>query len=202
MPLIYYRSVEAGEVALWHATEKTSFFKAYLQEQNFPIEAARRINHPEKLHQWFASRYLLSKIYPEAIQLYRNRKPFLYNGPEVSFSHSKQYVALILSQFPSGIDVQIADPKLKTIAPKFVNPTEMDLIKAPTELMRLSIIWSVKEAVFKKFGTEMPFKNIRIESYNPISEHAIVTTVRKGVKSAHNVVVDYIEGMSLAYVIK
>ena len=202
MPLIYYRSVEGAEAALWKATEETGFFREELRKQGFPLEPALRIRHPEKVHQWYASRYLLCHLFPEAIQGYRENKPYLFNGPEVSFSHSRDCVAVIVSEFPSGIDVQWADPKLEKIAGKFLNLAELDVIPADDLLVKLSIIWSVKEAVFKRFGTEMPFKDIALTAYDPVSDTAMAEALRKGKKSIHRLIVDYIGGMSLAYIVK
>ncbi len=202
MPLIYYRSVKGAEVGMWNATESTEFFKERLLNQHFPMHPVGKISHPEKIHQWYASRYLLCEIYPEAIQIYRDQKPFLLNGPELSFSHSQKHVAVIISNFKSGIDVQWTDPKLKIIAPRFLNETDLKVIKTSSENISLSIIWAIKEAVFKKFGTEMPFKEIKIDKYDPVSDIAWATTVRKGEKLTHKLVVDHIDGMSLAYIVE
>lgn len=202
MPLVYYRSVKGAEVALWNATESTDFFKESLEKQNFPLQPAGKIRHPEKIHQWYASRYLLCEIYPEAIQIYHDQKPFLFNGPEISFSHSRKHVAVIISEFKSGIDVQWPDPKLKIIAQRFLNETDLKAVQTSSGNLSLSIIWAIKEAVFKKFGTEMPFKEIKIEKYDPVADIAWASTIRKGEKTNHKLVVDYIDGMSLAYIIE
>ena len=202
MPLVYYRSVKGAEVALWNATESTEFFRDSLQKQHFPMNPVEKIKHPEKVHQWYASRYLLCEIYPEAIQIYRDQKPFLLNGPEISFSHSQKHVAVIISNYKSGIDVQWVDPKLKIIASRFLNETDLKVIQTSSENISLSIIWAIKEAVFKRFGTEMPFKEIKIEKYDPVSDFAWASTVRKGEKMIHKLVVDFIEEMSIAYIVE
>lgn len=202
MPLIYYRSMHNAEVALWRADEATDFFKDSLIEEDFPIDAVAKISHPEKAHQWYASRYLLSQIYPAAIQMYHDRKPYLFNGPEISFSHSQDVVAVQISEYKSGIDVQWPDPKLKIIANRFLCPNDMKNTPTQDELLSLSIIWSIKEAVFKYYGTGLAFKNIEIESYDPVLDTAVAVANREGKIQRHNLVADYIDGMSLAYVIE
>ena len=202
MPLIYYRSMHNAEVALWRADEETSFFKDSLIAQDFPTEAIMQISHPEKVRQWYASRYLLCRIYPAAIQMYHDRKPYLYNGPEISFSHSKDVVAVQISQYKSGIDVQWPDPKLKIISNRFLSPDDIKNTPTKDELLSLSIIWSIKEAVFKYYGTGLAFKNIEIESYDPVADIAMAVANRDGEIQRHKLVVDYIDGMSLAYVIE
>lgn len=202
MPLIYYRSLHNAEIALWKATEETGFFKENLKEQDFPTDAVEQISHPEKIHQWYASRYLLCEIYPAAIQLYSQRKPYLFNGPEISFSHSLDVVAVQISHYKSGIDVQWADPKLKLISGRFLNDSDLDTVKTSDELISLSIIWSIKEAVFKYYGTDMTFKHIEVKHYDPVSDTAVAVAHRNGNQQSHKLIVDYIDGMSLAYVIE
>jgi len=191
-----------AEVALWRADEETNFFKNTLISQDFPIDAGARISHPEKAHQWYASRYLLCRIYPDAIQVYHERKPYLFNGPEISFSHSKDVVAVQISQYKAGIDVQWADPKLKIISNRFLCPDDLKNTPSKDEIISLSIIWSIKEAVFKYYGTGLSFKNIEIEAFDPVSDTALAIANRAGERHRHKLVVDYIDGMSLAYLIE
>jgi 4'-phosphopantetheinyl transferase EntD len=202
MPLIYYRSVKNAEVALWKATEPTSFFRDELLNQSFPIVPGDTISHPEKLHQWFASRYLLCEIFPAAIQLYSDRKPYLFNGPHISFSHSQDVVAVMVSAYPAGIDIQWPDPKLSKISVRFANPTDLKIIHSTNELLDLNFIWSIKEAVFKTYGTQLPFKEISIESYDPVSDKALIKARRKGKTIEHQLEVAYVDEMCLAYVLQ
>lgn len=202
MPLLYYRSLQNAEIALWKATEDTAFFKKNLIEEEFPTDPVEQISHPEKIHQWYASRFLLCRIYPAAIQLYSQRKPYLFNGPEISFSHSQDVVAVQISHYKSGIDVQWADPKLKLISKRFLNDSDMDTVKTNDEIISLSIIWSIKEAVFKYYGTDMTFKDIEVKHYDPVGDTALAVANRNGEKQTHKLIVDYIDGMSLAYVIE
>lgn len=202
MPLLYYRSLPNAETALWKATEDTDYFKQSLIDQDFPIDAVDQISHPEKIHQWYASRFLLCRIYPAAIQLYAQRKPYLFNGPEISFSHSLNVVAVQISHYKSGIDVQWADPKLKLISQRFLTDVDLKTVKTSSEIISLSIIWSIKEAVFKYYGTDMRFKHIEVNEYDPVSDTALAVANRNGEKHSHKLIVDYIDGMSLAYVVE
>ncbi|NEN23974.1 4'-phosphopantetheinyl transferase superfamily protein [Cryomorpha ignava] len=202
MPLLYYRSLQNAEIALWKATEHSDFFRDNLKEQDFPTDQVEQIHHPEKIHQWYASRFLLCRIYPAAIQLYSQRKPYLFNGPEISFSHSQDVVAVQISHYKSGIDVQWADPKLKVISARFLNDMDMETVKTSDEIISLSIIWSIKEAVFKYYGTGLTFKHIEVKHYDPVSDTALAVANRNGEKQTHKLIVDYIDGMSLAYVIE
>lgn len=200
MPLIYYKSMPGAEVALWKTGEEISFFKEKLHQQGFPTHEGLRIAHPEKQLQWYASRYLLSTLYPGAIPLYNDRKPYLFNGPFISLSHSKNIVAVQVSEFKSGIDIQWPDPKLKIISNRFLAKNDIQNIETDNEIEALSIIWTIKEAVFKYYGTAMPFKKIEIENYNKNQKTALATAHRNGTEELHKLQVDFVEGMSLAFI--
>jgi len=201
MPLIYYRSHDEMEVALWEAEESLDYFKHSLEEQDFNIDAGRAINHPEKKLQWYASRFLLCRIFPQAIQLYRKGKPYLFNGPRISFSHSRRTVAVLLSQKNTGVDIQWIDPKLRIVAPRFTDETEIAKIKSTDDLRALSLIWSVKEAVFKTYGTELPFRDIEIKNFDALSGETMVSVKKKGQNIPHRVASHFPGDLALAYLI-
>jgi phosphopantetheinyl transferase len=202
MPLIYYRSHAGAEVALWEATEPLSFYRDSLVAQDFPIESGDKIKHPEKALQWFASRYLLSVMFPQAIQLYNKRKPLLFNGPEISFSHSKTTVAVMLSQKSTGIDIQWSDPKLLTIMARFTTAWECGLVQGKSHLNVLALVWAVKEAVFKKYGTSLPFLEIKLTHYDPVADETTVAITRNGKPVQHLLATPYLGELALAYLIE
>lgn len=200
MPVIYYKSMPHAEVALWKASEGIEFFTKKLNEQDYPIEQVVAIAHPEKKLQWLASRFLLSEVYPAAIPLYNDRKPYLFNGPHISFSHSKNIVAIQVSAYKAGIDIQWPDPKLKIISSRFLADGDLENTAAETELEALSIIWTIKEAVFKYYGTQMPFKKISITQVDAINKEAWAVANRNGKQQHHKLEIDRVEGMYLAYI--
>lgn len=202
MPLSLYHSIENAEIAVWRATEEIDFYKEYLAKNHFPTHRANLIKRPENIRQWYASRYLLCQLFPGAIQMYRERKPYLYNGPEISFSHSEDMVALMLSSFKSGIDIQVVNEKLERIAPKFVNPSDLKAIPFSNSLQQLCVIWSIKEAVFKYYTTELPFKQIRIQEYDLINNIANIEVTRRGKLQNHLVGVMNLGDFTMAYVIE
>lgn len=202
MPLLLYKSLKNAEVAVWKATETLEFYQTELASHHFPTERASGIKHPEKLRQWYASRYLLCEIFPGAIQSYLDRKPVLLNGPEVSFSHSGDVVAVMLSSFQTGIDVQQYDAKLEKIAPRFLNPEDAHPFNGFEYLAMLVHIWAIKEAIFKRYVTELPFKDIYIEDLDTIKDVAQVRVERKGETFSHQVAILHIDQMAVAYVLE
>jgi len=202
MPLHYYRSHSDCEVALWKITEEASYFRQKLVKEDFPTEPGDAITRPEKALQWYASRFLLITSHPAAIDFYRERKPHLYNGPKVSFSHSDKIVGVMLSQKNAGLDVQVFNEKLKRIRDKFTTAEELARVKAESEVAALSLVWSVKEAIFKYYGTGVPFKSVKIESHDAITNRLIVNLSRKGKTEVHHLFGDFLDDLSLAYVLE
>ncbi len=201
MPLVFYSLEYNSEVALWEATESDAFFQNSLEQQGYPSEALRQIKHVEKRLQWLASRYLLCKIYPEAIQQYMGRQPVLFNGPHISLSHSANNVAVVLSHNKAGIDIQVFSQKLERISMKFTNEHEVKLTGVENRVKSLSIIWSIKEAVFKKYETGLPFHDIRLIDCNLADGTAHVQLSYGGQNHHHTIVVKLLDKLSLAYLV-
>ena len=202
MPLSYYRSHLNCEVTLWEINEQSTFFRERVIQEGCPTELGDAIARPEKALQWYASRFLLITSHPAAIDFYKKRKPHLYNGPKISFSHSDKMVGVMLSQKNAGLDVQVFDEKLKRIKDKFTTSQEVSRIKAPTELAALSLTWSIKEAIFKYYGTGVPFKSIMVENHNPITNIVRVSLQRQGKTIIHKLFGDFLDDLSLAYVLE
>ncbi|MCA1752428.1 MAG: 4'-phosphopantetheinyl transferase superfamily protein [Flavobacteriales bacterium] len=198
--MLYHYNKPGVEVAVWEANEDSSFFESELKKLNFPMEAGAAVKHPEKRHQWFASRYLLCLLHPEAIALYKSRKPYLFNGPAVSISHSGNTAGVMLGEKAAGLDLQWPDEKLRRIATKFTTPGEVARIGITDELTALTFIWSIKEAVFKYYGTELPFLQIEITGFDPARELADVRIFRKGKTAFHKVTATAKAGPVIAFV--
>lgn len=80
-------------------------------------------------------------------------------GDQISISHSGKLVAIQISaNHYCGIDVQEYSMKMERLASKFINEAESDFIPKKQELDYFNLIWTMKEAVFKNFGTELEFK--------------------------------------------
>lgn len=202
MPQTYYKLIDRAEIMVWHADESEAFYKDQLLSESFPIDYPSEIKNTEKRKQWYASRFIMLQIYPEAIQLYHNSVPVLFNGPFISFSHTNDDVAVILSEFKSGIDIQWPQKKLLKISRKYMTEYDFETLGVLNELEAHCMAWSIKEAVFKFFGSEVFFKNIQISEYDPIHNLAKVKVFRKKKSYSLRLKADFIEEMTLAYIIE
>lgn len=163
MPLFYQQNVnEHTRLAVWKIEEEEAFFTDAVTLQ-------RSISHPHKRLQHLAGRYLLSFLFPHfpswLIRIADTRKPFLEGQPfHFSISHSENYAAAIVGTLCSvGIDVELASPKIAAIRRKFLSDHDAGVLfsdGASTEnILRLTVAWSAKEAVYKWWGQgEVDFK--------------------------------------------
>ena len=154
MPLIYKHQINnATKIGVWHITEQENFFQRHV-----PLQ--RSITHPHKRLQHLAGRYLLRELYPgfplSLIIIADTRKPFLKNDVfHFSISHCGNYAAAIVStQNRVGVDIEIPHQKIEKIQHKFLSDNEKNIIieTAGNYIQKLTMAWSIKEAMFKWYG--------------------------------------------------
>ncbi len=76
--------------------------------------------------------------------------PYIFGGPHISISHSRDLAALAISPaHPVGIDAEQWRETLRRVAKKFLSDVEMELFTSDNELLRA---WTIKEAVYKIAG--------------------------------------------------
>lgn len=101
------------------------------------------------------------------IQYDENGKPFLINDSRyISITHSHDKLAIILNTIEStGIDIELIRDKVLRIKHKFLS--ELELEDAGTDVEKLIIYWSCKEALYKVYGLkEVDFvKNLFVKPF-------------------------------------
>jgi phosphopantetheinyl transferase len=154
MSLFYQQDInETTRLGVWKIEEDIPFFLAQV-----PLH--REITHPHKKLQHLAGRYLLKFLFPdfpyELIRIADTRKPFLHNEQyHFSISHSGDYAAAIVSSTQRvGVDVELYSNKVMKVLHKFLSPSEHELIngRASSPFIMETLMWSVKESVFKWHG--------------------------------------------------
>ena len=167
MPLIHTIQINAvTKVGIWEITEPEAYFLENIRLQ-------KNVTHPYKRVQHLAGRQLLRSLAPDfpvnAIQVSASGKPCLKGAAyEFSISHSENYAAVIVSQQCCvGIDVEKITPKLKRVAPKFLN--EAERLHAGPSLEWYALCWSAKEAVYKWHGKKgVDFRaHIHLQPFRP-----------------------------------
>ena len=148
MPLVHDFSNIKAKILLWKYEEGEEFDAHQLLEpENF-----HRIQeyHPKKLLETLMVRKILKDELPDHKILYEQRQPYLEpKDYEISITNSFPYAAFAYSKHKIGIDLERFNPKLIKLKDKFVYPEEREFIPADKEVEYLTIIWSVKESLYK-----------------------------------------------------
>jgi phosphopantetheinyl transferase len=176
MPLVYQQNINAvTKMGVWHITEAEDFFL-----QQVPLQ--KEITHPHKRLQHLAGRYLLKELYPDfplkLIKIADTRKPFLDDEAyHFSISHCGEYAAVVVSkEYRVGVDIERVTDKVQTIVHKFLTGFEQQLLPAGALHKNATLLWSVKEAIYKWKGSGgVDFKkHINIKAIDAATEEGIV----------------------------
>lgn len=177
--LIYTSTNELSpQMWIWKIEEEAQFFIDALSPLGFNHDIYP--NYKRKI-EVLASRYLMLQILGAEIfsklivdefgKLHTSEKELF-----ISISHSFPYTTLVIHNAPIGIDIQCFSNKLLTIQNRFLSEDEVQyFIPVKTkhdDIPILSILWNIKEAVYKAHGKkEIIFKNqIIIQKTKPILE--------------------------------
>ena len=137
-----------SKLFVWHITECEEELIEYLSLGLNCTNRLEAITHTNHRKGFLAVRSLLNfaNISPDNLLYRDNGKPYLLNGPHISFSHTNDFAAIAVSKSPIGVDVERHRTKVKRVALKFVNPedqAQLDNIASLTDL------WCVKESMYK-----------------------------------------------------
>ena len=105
-----------------------------------------RFKTEKRKKEFLSSRLLLEQLNPNAIITYNDfGAPELDNGKYISISHSKEMVAIIISEQQVGLDIEQISEKALRLAAKFISAkNQSNLTKE-----KATLIWCCKEAIFK-----------------------------------------------------
>jgi phosphopantetheinyl transferase len=154
MPLVYQQNINEGaKIGVWQITESEDFFSTFILPQ-------KDINHPFKKLQHLSARYLLTILKNDVsinrIKIADSGKPFIEdNRYHFSISHCGHFAAAIVDEKRNvGVDIELPNPKIIAIKNKFTDEEEVSLFTVfhYEEIEILTIIWSIKESMFKWYG--------------------------------------------------
>jgi len=116
------------------------------------------INHKNRKMQWLGCRLALASVIdlnPVPISYNNHGKPYLAGSAGfLSLSHSGTLAAAIYSSLhPVGIDIELIRSRIERVANRFLLPEELAFLPGAGRMEPLTLCWSVKEAVYKIFGT-------------------------------------------------
>lgn len=164
MPLLLQKEInESTKLAIWDSQEELDFFREALKLDTEELKCLSEMRlHRQR--EWLSSRYLLYLLLNEKsrTKLVKDAcgKPHLNKGKaHISISHSKTKVAVIVSDRPTGIDVQERVERIPMIQHKFISEEEGGFIDASKAIDYYHIFWGAKESMYKAYGLkELDFK--------------------------------------------
>jgi len=157
MPLLKLENNKESTLLLWELNEDKDFFSTLIPENIYNyIIAHNRLN--KRILEKLSQVVLLASAGIDYSKLYYspNGKPLLQHTDNISFSHSGNISALLISKENCGLDLELASEKIIRISPKFINENEASIIDTNENIYWA---WTIKEAVFKYFGERVLFKD-------------------------------------------
>lgn len=142
------------KILIWKITETfdTLFSEVILKEKTLTrLQGMKSETHQRA---FLSVRKLLQETGHNDVQLHYDEfgKPHLDNENYISITHSFDFSAIILSDKNVGIDIEQRREKIIRIADKFVDDSEFTFLNKENleeYVSKLTVIWGIKEAVFK-----------------------------------------------------
>lgn len=157
MPL--YKTITPNSqtcVKIWRITES---YGNLLKPLDLKPESLQRVNNMKsEIHKrgFLSVRHLLREFgYSDQDLFYDDTgKPHLKDGKQISITHSFEFSGVIISDSAVGIDIEKQRPLITNIASKFVDYEFEYLNKqAHNYVNKLTVIWCIKESLYKLFAT-------------------------------------------------
>lgn len=206
MPL--YQTIthnSASKIYIWKIEES---FETLTNEVVLNHNSQVRLNGMKsELHQrgFLSVRKLLQHAGYSDLDLYYDAfgKPHLNDGKHISITHSHEFSAIILSDQNTGIDIERRRDKIINIADKFVDLESRFLDKQAHSdyISRLTVIWGVKESVFKICNEPgISFKNhIQVVSFQMNDSRGFAELKMEQVQRFFEIYFEEIENFNLVY---
>ena len=175
-----------GNLGVWEITEDPEELKSKLQWSAEDVRRFESHSDGERSKHWLYSRVLLREMLKTSgfIELSADEfgKPFLVNFPQkVSISHSGDMVAVMLSTFDCGMDIQLMKPNIERVAHKFINEEEWKSIDPDTRFEQMYLVWCCKEALYKYYGKKnLAFKeHLALKTFSWSPEGSLIGIIQK-----------------------
>ena len=193
MPLLYKEETPLRGV--WKMEETSDDLLAMFEKKEEHLQAFAHLTTETRKREYLTSRLLLKELIGRETSIaYRESgAPFLPTLPlHISISHTKGYVAVILDQQPTGIDIEYISDRVKKIRTRFMNPEEEKGIDTAHETEHLLLHWCAKETLFKLINqSEVDFlAHLHVDPF-PFAH--------KGVFTVHETRTEARQGYTLAF---
>lgn len=157
MPLYSKKVLDSQtSIGIWKLDEVAEYFIQHLNLFDEELEEINILSERKRL-EWLASRYLLHIMVgaEDRSPCLKDEfgKPYLSNSKHfISLSHSRNFVAVIMSDEPCGVDIQYLVPKIDRIAKRFMSLKELSELGMKSIIEKMHVYWGAKESIFKAYG--------------------------------------------------
>lgn len=206
MPL--YKSVTINndtQLLVWKITE--SHDELFKQVSLKDVCLARVDGMKSEQHRkgFLSVRMLLMEAGYTDFDLYyaEDGKPHLKDGKNISITHSHEFSAIIISSRNVGIDMEMQREKIMKIASKFCE-SEFNYLQPeqqPEYIKMLTVIWGVKEALFKMISLPgISFKqHIDVDAFTLAKGNGTANVTFDQMNDNYTFLFEEIEGFTLVY---
>jgi len=190
MGLSYIREVgKKGKLGLWRIAESVDELKNLKQASREDMRMLDSFTNDTRKKEWLASRILVEKLIEEKAEIFydEHNKPFLKNSKKhISLSHSHNFMAVIIDDKETGIDIELIKPNVLKIKEKFMNNDELNAVGKENIAEKLTLYWCVKESLYKYYGKrKLTFKeNLMVEPCPTASFRRALEYKEKGTVAA------------------
>lgn len=173
-----------GVISLWKITESEGELLKLSSVPSEELEELQLIKNVARRREKLAVRALLNEVFNGKVYLghHDNGRPFLQNSlTEISISHTAHYVAVLTHPSESvGIDIERLNRDFAAVERRALSFEEKDYLSSKEKSLHLAILWSAKEAVFKRMSrSDVDFsKQILIKKFNPREEGELTAVFR------------------------
>ncbi len=158
---------------IWKIEEPDTGLLRMLDNREWYEPLLETLSAPHRRREWLAARVLLKTLLGREVQVAYTEtgRPYCPGEPyAVSISHTRGYAAVcVTAGFPPGIDIEYRSDRVKKVASRFLDESELQQISPECDVLSLQLYWSAKEAVFKALGQQnVDFsRHIRIRPFRP-----------------------------------
>jgi 4'-phosphopantetheinyl transferase len=177
MPIIdYINKSNLVKIITWEVNESNEELLDYLQLNDYRQKKYANLR-PKQAREYLGLRACLKELGVDYDVNYDEKgKPYLPTDAQISITHSYGKVAVGISEFPIGIDIELSRPhKISNIKNKFVRLDEQEWLPKKDENEYLHIIWGIKEGLYKLNGGNLWnfLHHYRIEAFDLVENRPI-----------------------------
>lgn len=168
MPVFLRKDEEnGGIVAVWHISESVEELTSALNLREVDLQKVNSFRLDIRKQEFLATRCLIKEILaiePEIDYLDTGR-PVLKNSTyKLSISHTQNYAAISLSKNKQvGIDIEYPSHRVSKVFKRFISDEEHSFIPADKEVEYFTLIWCLKESMYKLFDEKSIIFNLHLK---------------------------------------